>query len=233
MAAAATEEASSTLSSDKNSNGESLSLRVFHSPVSLTARKAQALKNGQAQTFTSLITSKHVNLMKKSVLLLIVGSLMTLSSQAQKFALIDMEYILQYIPAYEQAVTQLDADSKKYQDEVEALGREAKTLYENYQKEAEKLTAAQRTERENAIVAKEKEAAELRQQYFGPQGILNQQQQQLMQPINDDIYEAVKAISLQRGYSLVLDRASDTSIIFASPAIDISNEVLSRLGYSN
>lgn len=171
--------------------------------------------------------------MKKSVLLLIVGCLMTLSSQAQKFALIDMEYILQHIPAYEQAVKQLDADSKKYQDEVEALGREAKTLYESYQKEADKLTAAQRTERENAIVAKEKEAAELRQQYFGPQGALNQQQQQLMQPINDSIYEAVKAISLQRGYSLVLDRASDTAIIFASPAIDISNEVLSRLGYSN
>lgn len=171
--------------------------------------------------------------MKKSVLLLIVGCLMTLSSQAQKFALIDMEYILQHIPAYEQAVKQLDADSKKYQDEVEALGREAKTLYESYQKEVDKLTAAQRTERENAIVAKEKEAAELRQQYFGPQGALNQQQQQLMQPINDSIYEAVKAISLQRGYSLVLDRASDTAIIFASPAIDISNEVLSRLGYSN
>lgn len=171
--------------------------------------------------------------MKKSVLLLIVGCLMTLSSQAQKFALIDMEYILQHIPAYEQAVKQLDANSKKYQDEVEALGREAKTLYESYQKEVDKLTAAQRTERENAIVAKEKEAAELRQQYFGPQGALNQQQQQLMQPINDSIYEAVKAISLQRGYSLVLDRASDTAIIFASPAIDISNEVLSRLGYSN
>ena len=167
--------------------------------------------------------------MKKSVLLLLVGCLMTLSSQAQKFALIDMEYILQHIPAYEQAVKQLDADSKKYQSEVEALGQEAKTLYENYQKEADKLTPAQRTERENAIVAKEKEAAELRQQYFGPQGTMNQQQQQLMQPI----YEAVKAISLQRGYSLVLDRASDTAIIFASPAIDISNEVLSRLGYSN
>lgn len=171
--------------------------------------------------------------MKKSVLLLLVGCLMTLSSQAQKFALIDMEYILQHIPAYEQAVKQLDADSKKYQSEVEALGQEAKTLYENYQKEADKLTPAQRTERENAIVAKEKEAAELRQQYFGPQGTMNQQQQQLMQPINDSIYEAVKAISLQRGYSLVLDRASDTGIIFASPAIDISNEVLSRLGYSN
>lgn len=187
----------------------------------------------QTQTFINPITSKHASLMKKSVLLLIVGCLMTLSSQAQKFALIDMEYILQHIPAYEQAVKQLDADSKKYQDEVEALGREAKTLYESYQKEADKLTAAQRTERENAIVAKEKEAAELRQQYFGPQGTLNQQQQQLMQPINDSIYEAVKAISLQRGYSLVLDRASDTAIIFASPAIDISNEVLSRLGYSN
>ncbi len=171
--------------------------------------------------------------MKKSVFLLIAGCLMALGAQAQKFALIDMEYILQHIPAYGQAVSQLDADSKKYQSEVEALGQEAKRLYENYQKEADKLTAAQRTERENAIVAKEKEAAELRQQYFGPQGTMSQRQQQLMQPINNSIYEAVKTISLQQGYSLVLDRASDTAIFFASPAIDISDEVLAKLGYSN
>lgn len=108
-----------------------------------------------------------------------------------------------------------------------------KTLYENYQKDVSKLTAAQRTERENAIVAKEKEAADLRQKYFGAQGTMSQLQQSLMKPINDSVYEAVKAISMQRGYSLVLDRASDAAIIFASPAIDISDEVLSKLGYSN
>ena len=150
-----------------------------------------------------------------------------------QFALIDMEYILQHIPAYEQAMAQMDADSKKYQNEVEAISQEAKKLYEAYQQEADKLTAAQRTQRENAIVAKEKQAAELRQQYFGPQGTLAQKQQQLLQPINDSIYETVKTISLRRGLSLVLDRASDHAIIFASPAIDISDEVLSILGYSN
>lgn len=171
--------------------------------------------------------------MKKSVFLFVVTCLMAVSAQAQKFALIDMEYILQHIPAYEQAVAQLDADSKKYQSEVEAISLEAKKLYENYQADAAKLTAAQRTERENAIVAKEKQAAELRQQYFGAEGTMNQKQQQLMQPINDSVYEAVKAISMQRGYSLVLDRASDAAIIFASPAIDISDEVLAKLGYSN
>lgn len=171
--------------------------------------------------------------MKKSVFLFVVTCLLAVGARAQKFALIDMEYILKHIPAYEQAVAQLDADSKKYQSEVEAISREAKTLYEKYQAEVAKLTAAQRTERENAIVAKEKQAAELRQQYFGAEGTMSRKQQQLMQPINDSVYEAVKDISMQRGYSLVLDRASDTAIIFASPAIDISDEVLSKLGYSN
>lgn len=165
--------------------------------------------------------------------MLLIGCLFTLSAQAQKFALIDMEYIMKHIPAYEQAVTKLNSESEKYQREVEALSLEAKTLYENYQKDVSKLTAAQRTERENAIVAKEKEAADLRQKYFGAQGTMSQLQQSLMKPINDSIYEAVKAISMQRGYSLVLDRASDAAIIFASPAIDISDEVLSKLGYSN
>lgn len=171
--------------------------------------------------------------MKKSVLLFMLGCVMMLTAQAQKFALIDMEYIMQHIPAYEQALTQLDNESKKYQNEVETIGQEAKALYGKYQKEVSKLTAAQRTERENAIVAKEKQAAELRQKYFGAEGVMSQRQQQLMQPINDAVYAAVKSISQQRGYSLVLDRASGTSIVFASPAIDISDEVLSILGYSN
>ena len=55
----------------------------------------------------------------------------------------------------------------------------------------------------------------------------------LMQPIQDEIYEAVKEISTQKGYAVVVDRASASSIIFASPSIDISNEVLVKLGYSN
>ena len=78
-----------------------------------------------------------------------------------------------------------------------------------------------------------KEAGELRQKYFGPEGEMAKKQEILIGPIQDKIYEIVKKISLQHNYDAVIDRASASSIIFASPRIDISNEVLSRLGYSN
>ena len=83
------------------------------------------------------------------------------------------------------------------------------------------------------IVAKEKEAAELKRKYFGPEGELFKKRESLMKPIQDEIYNAVKELAEQKSYSVVVDRASAASIIFASPRIDISNEVLAKLGYSN
>ena len=110
--------------------------------------------------------------------------------------------------------------------------KEAEALYLAYQKAANTLSATQRTQKEEAIVAKEREAAELRKKYFGPEGEMAQKQEALIAPIQNRIYEAVKQISSQKGYDAVIDRASATSIIFASPRIDVSNEVLSKLGYS-
>ena len=164
--------------------------------------------------------------MKKAILLSLLFVACVFTASAQKFALIDMEYILKNIPAYEQANTQLNQASQQYQSEVEAKAKEAEALYKEYQKASASLSAAQKTQREEAIVAKEKEAAELGKKYFGPEGAL-------IAPIQDKIYEAVKQISEQKGYAAVVDRGSAQSIIFASPSIDISNEVLSRLGYSN
>lgn len=154
------------------------------------------------------------------------------TAQAQKYALIDMEYILKNIPAYERANEQLNQTSKKWQGEVEKLAEEAKTLYKNYQSESVFLSDEQKTQKEEEIIAKEKAVAELRRQYFGPEGELYKKQESLMRPIQDEIYNAVKEISNQKGYALVIDRASASSIIYASPSIDISNEVLARLGYS-
>ena len=102
----------------------------------------------------------------------------------------------------------------------------------NYQNEAVFLSEAQKKEREQAIVDKEKEASELRKKYFGPQGELYKKRIALIEPIQDEVYNAIKGIAQQRGYQLVLDRATETAgIIFASPSIDISNEVLAKLGY--
>ena len=169
----------------------------------------------------------------KKVLLLIVCCIMGIVSvNAQKFALIDMEYIMENIPAYQQASNQLNQLSQRYQKEIDAKAKEAETLYKAYQKNASTLSASQRTQQEEAIISKEKEMMELRQKYFGSEGEMNRQQEALMAPIQDKIYEVVKQISVQKGYDAVLDRASATSIIFASPRIDISDEVLARLGYS-
>lgn len=171
--------------------------------------------------------------MKKTLLLFILLLGTALGAQAQKFALIDMEYILEKIPAYAQANQQLEQLSKQRQAEVEKATQEAKNLYESYQKALKSLSDAQRTQREEAIIQKEKAAAELRRNYFGPEGELAQKRNELMQPIEDSIYEAVKRVATSRGYAAVVDRASASSLIFASPDIDISNDVLSILGYSN
>lgn len=170
--------------------------------------------------------------MKRMLTLAALLLCLSTAMQAQKFALVDMEYILSNIPAYERANEQLNQTSKAWQTEVEALNNEAQTLYKNYLNESVFLSEAQKKEREQAIVAKEKEAAELKKKYFGPDGELFKKRQSLLEPIQDEIYNAVKGIAQQRGFQLILDRASDNGIIFASPSIDISNEVLAKLGYS-
>ena len=128
--------------------------------------------------------------MKKLSVLMFLFMIMAVQAMAQKFALVDMEYILKNIPAYERANEQLNQVSKKWQAEVEALTEEAQTLYKNYQSEAVFLSAEQKTKKEEEIVEKEKEAAELKRKYFGPEGELFKKRESLMAPIQDEIYNA-------------------------------------------
>ena len=169
--------------------------------------------------------------MVRWVLPLFLFTFLPLSASAQKFALLDMDYILKSIPAYERANEQLNQMSKKWQAEVEALQTEAQTLYKNYQDNVVFLSNEQKKARQEEIVAKEKQAAELKKTYFGPEGELFKKRAALMGPIQEEIYNTVADIAEQRGYQLILDRASDSGIIFASPKVDISDEVLQKLGY--
>lgn len=168
--------------------------------------------------------------MKKGILLLLVALMTVATANAQSFALIDMEYILKHIPAYENANKQLEEASKQWQAEVEKLSNEAKALYESYQKQSKSLSDALKTQKENEIVEKEKAASELRRKYFGPEGELAKKRNELMRPIEDAVYEAVKAVAIDEGIDVVADRASATSIIFATPDIDISDLVIGRIG---
>ena len=171
--------------------------------------------------------------MKKFLLVCLITLSAALTANAQKYALLDMEYVLKNIPAYERANEQLNQVSKKWQAEVEALNTEASTMYKNYQNEMVFLSQEQKKAKQEEIMKKEKEASDLKRKYFGPEGELFKKRESLMSPIQEEIYNAVKEVSELRGYSLVIDRASDTGIIYGSPKIDISNEVLQKLGYSN
>ena len=169
--------------------------------------------------------------MKKLFLLLVLCAA-TMSMQAQKFALVDMDYIFKNIPAYERANEQLSQVSKKWQAEVDALTTEAQTMYKNYQNEVVFLSKEQKKAKQDAIMEKEKQASDLKRKYFGADGGLFKKRTALMSPIQEEVYNAIKDVADLRGYQLVLDRASDTGIIFGSPKIDISDEVLRKLGYS-
>lgn len=164
----------------------------------------------------------------------LIGIFMALAvgnTYAQKYALIDMEYILKRIPSYESANKQLESFSTQWQSEIDKEVETVDAMYKKYQADLATLRGNEKTKRENEIVAKENAIQELRNKYFGSQGELFKKQEELIKPIQDNIYEAVKAVSTESGYTIVVDRASATSIIFASPSIDISDQVLSRLGY--
>lgn len=171
--------------------------------------------------------------MKKIFLALVLAVIGAAGASAQKFALIDMEYILKNVPSYEMANEQLNQLSQRWQKEVEAVSKEADQMYKQYLSDKVFLTEEQVKKREEEIVAKEQSATELRYKYFGPEGELYKKRQTLMKPIQDDIYNAVKKLSEERGYQAIFDRASSANIIYASPRIDVSNEVLAKLGYAN
>lgn len=170
--------------------------------------------------------------MKRTILSIILFTACLSFASAQKYALVDMEYIMKNIPAYETANEQLNMVSKQWQKEVEALLQEVQTMYKNYQTELVFLSEEMKVQREEEIVGKEKEANELKRKYFGQDGELFKKRESLIKPIQDEIYTAIQEIAKEKGYDMVLDKTTTMSLIYSVPKLDISDIVLEKLGYS-
>lgn len=149
---------------------------------------------------------------------------------AQKIAYVDVAYILKNLPQYETANEQLTMISKRWQKEVEALTNEARVLTTNYQTEQIFLSDEMRQKREEEIVAKETEALELKRKYFGQDGELFKKRESLIKPIQDEIYAAIQEIANEKKYDIVKDRSSEPSLLYMSNKLDISDQVLQKLG---
>ena len=151
---------------------------------------------------------------------------------AQKFsvAYVDMQYILKNLPQYETANEQLNMISKRWQKDIDAAQQEAQVLATNYQTEQIFLSADMKQRREEEILSKEQEVLELKRKYFGQDGEWYKKRESLLKPIQDEIYTAIQDIANEKRYDIVKDRSSEPSLIYMSGKLDISDQVLEKLG---
>ena len=150
--------------------------------------------------------------MKKFLLLLVI-SFLTVNIQAQKFAYVDTDYILNKIPDFKQAQDKLDALSTDWQKEIENKYSDVEKMYRAYQQEQVLLTADMKEKREGAIIKKETDAKNLQQKYFGPEGSLYIKRQELIKPIQDKIYDAIQQLAADNKYAIVFDSSSDLILL--------------------
>jgi len=170
----------------------------------------------------------------KKIIVLLGLFLMIQTSFAQKFGYVDTEYILKNIPTFDAAQKKLDQYSLDWQKEIEDIFADIDKMYKEYQAEKVLLTDDLRVKRENEIVAREKEAKELQKKYFGQNGELYAKRQELIKPIQDDIYNAIKEVAAEANLDFIFDSGSSSvNILFANPKYERSDDVLKKLGYKN
>jgi len=168
--------------------------------------------------------------MKKSILIL--GLIFVFSyTFGQKFAFVDSEYILSKIPAFKGAQDKVNQLSKEWQKEIEAEYAEYDKQFKEFQTEKVLLTDDMKKAREQELATKEKAVKELQRNYFGQDGMLFRKRQELMKPIQDEVYNAIKTLAETGNYSIIFDTAGGTNILYTDPKHDKSDEILEKLGY--
>jgi len=165
------------------------------------------------------------------ILLILAVSFLATTTQAQKFAYVDTDYILNKIPEFNQAQDKLDALSADWQKEIENKYADVDQMYRSYQQEQVLLTDEMKVKREEAIIKKEKSAKDLQQKYFGPEGELYIKRQELIKPIQDKIHNAIQQLAANNKYAIVFDSSSDLIMLYKNNNLDKSDKVLDLLGY--
>ncbi len=167
----------------------------------------------------------------KRILLLTIAFATATTLSAQKFGFVDSDYIRSNIPAFTAAQEQLNALAEQWEKEVTEGYAEVEKMYREYQNEAVMLTQEMRVQREEAIIALEREVKELQERYFGVEGELFLKRQELIQPIQDQILDAIKEVADEGGFAAIFDTSSGGNILFANARHDVSDIVLEKLGY--
>ena len=155
----------------------------------------------------------------------------TFALQAQmKIAFVDTKYILENMPEYSDAQNELNTASADWQSEIEQRYASIERMYKSYQAEAVLLTEEMRQKREEEIVRKETEAKDLQKQRFGVEGDLFKKRQELIQPIQERIFNAIREYATEGGYEAILDKSGSAGVLYANSKYDKSDKVLRKMG---
>lgn len=167
--------------------------------------------------------------MKKGIILLAL-LVIAAGAFAQKYAYVDTDYILSKMNEYKEAQKTLDQLSEKWQKESEAKVTEVMKLNEAFKKEQFLLSEEMRAKRIEEIKQKDIDAKEFQKQKFGVNGELFQKRQELIKPIQEKVYKAIKEIAESGGYAFVFDKANNPGMLYADPKQDKTDQVLKKLG---
>jgi len=163
-------------------------------------------------------------------ILFILLSLAAMSANAQKFAYVDTKYILSHMPEYQAAQEQINKLSAQWQKEIEGKLESAAKLETALQAERVLLTEEMRNKRQQDIDEKKQEARDLQKQRFGVEGDLFKKREELIKPIQDQIYEAIQEIASTSSLMVVFDKANHGNMLYTNPKHDISDKVLKKMG---
>ena len=166
----------------------------------------------------------------KRLILTVVLALATLGiASAQKCCVIDSEKVFKSLDEYNKALASLDELGKAYQTEVDNKYKSIESLYNNYMAQKNSLSASTRATIEQQILQKEEETQKYQQEIFGDNGTLMKKRVELIKPIQTKVFAAIEKYAKENGYDLVLDKASNASMLFVNDAIDHTAQVIEQL----
>jgi len=173
--------------------------------------------------------------MKKSYffILLFLTSTFIFGQRGIKIGYIDTEYILENLPEYNQISKRLEEKAGDWKKEIEERSRKIDQKKESLKSERILLTSEMIEEIEEEILIDEEELSEYQQKRFGPRGDLIIQKQQLIQPIQDQIFNAIRELAKSRNYDFIFDKSADIVMLYSDKRYDVSDQILRTISRAN
>jgi outer membrane protein len=166
----------------------------------------------------------------KKLFLLLGFTLLFTGLQAQKIAVVDIAKVLDNMEEYKAAQGQLDKLAEDWRQEIAKDYDRIKSMYNKYQAEQVLLGEEARKQREDEIMDAEAQVREKQKDKFGPDGELFTRRKQLVQPLQDRVYNAIEAYALEKNYDVIMDKSSASGLIFTKDALDKTEDIIKKVG---